>query len=79
MVYTAPAVAEVLYRPHVCTVQTSVHLTMLMRFAGAAGAQENAAAFSVELSQEDKTYLEDIFSPQNVGLSPRNAIVTLTE
>ena len=32
--------------------------------------QENAAAFSVELSQEDRTYLEDIFSPKNVGMLP---------
>ena len=33
---------------------------------GAAHVQENAAAFSVELSQDDKAYLENIFSPENV-------------
>ena len=28
--------------------------------------QENAAAFFVELSQEDKTYLEETFAPDKV-------------
>ena len=32
--------------------------------------QENAAAFFIKLSQEDKKYLEEIFAPGKVQLNP---------
>ena len=47
-----------------CSCQLRSCLTWLLC---AAHLQENAAAFSVKLSQEDKAYLEDIFAPEKVG------------
>ena len=39
----------------------------LLTWPTSAGDQENAAAFFIELSKQDKAYLEDIFAPGKVS------------
>ena len=39
--------------------------------------QENAAAFFVELSAEDRKYLEEIFAPGKVSISGHHSLHSL--